>query len=132
MAVTLPEAFVDILDKKTLVHLATRDKDGNPQVSPVWVDREGSTIVVNSAKGRVKDRNMRASDRVALSATDPDNPYRALMIRGRVVKITEEGADAHIDKMAKKYLGKDKYPFRSPTETRVMYYIEPLQVATMG
>jgi PPOX class probable F420-dependent enzyme len=132
MAATIPEAFVDILDKKTLVHLATRDKDGNPQVSPVWVDREGEYIVVNSAKGRVKDRNMRASDRVALSATDPDNPYRALMIRGRVAKITEEGADAHIDKMAKKYLGKDKYPFRSPTEVRVKYYIEPLQVATMG
>lgn len=132
MSATIPESFIDILDKKTLVHLATRDKDGNPQVSPVWVDHEGSTIVINTAKGRVKDRNMRASDRVAISATDPDNPYRALMIRGRVVKITEEGADAHIDKMAKKYLGEDKYPFRSPTETRVKYYIEPLQVATMG
>jgi PPOX class probable F420-dependent enzyme len=132
MSATIPEAFVDILDKKTLVHLATRDKEGNPQVSPVWVDREGNTIIINSAKGRVKDRNMRASDRVAISATDPDNPYRALMIRGRVVKITEEGADAHIDKMAKKYLDQDKYPFRSPTETRVKYYIEPLQVATMG
>jgi hypothetical protein len=69
---------------------------------------------------------------VALSATDPDNPYRALMIQGRVVKITEDGADAHIDKMAKKYLGQDKYPFRSPTEVRVKYYIEPLKVATMG
>jgi PPOX class probable F420-dependent enzyme len=130
--VKIPEAFRDILDKKTLVHLATNGKDGGPQVSPVWVDREGDVIVVNSAKGRVKDRNMRRSDRVALSATDPDNPYRALMIQGRVVKITEEGADAHIDKMAKKYLGKDKYPFRSPTEVRVKYYIEPVSVATMG
>jgi PPOX class probable F420-dependent enzyme len=130
--VKIPEAFRDILDKKTLVHLATNGKDGGPQVSPVWVDREGDVIVVNSAKGRVKDRNMRRSDRVALSATDPDNPYRALMIQGRVVKITEEGADAHIDKMAMKYLGKDKYPFRSPTEVRVKYYIEPVSVATMG
>jgi PPOX class probable F420-dependent enzyme len=129
---TIPESFVGILDKKTLVHLATLGSDGNPQVSPVWVDREGKYIVINSAKGRVKDRNMRAHDRVALSATDPDNPYRALMIRGRVVKITEEGADAHIDKMAKKYLGQDKYPNRSASETRVKYYIEPLQVATMG
>ncbi|MGH9322590.1 MAG: PPOX class F420-dependent oxidoreductase [Vicinamibacteria bacterium] len=128
----IPEAFQDILDKKTLVHLATLGKNGGPQVSPVWVDRDGDTIIVNSAKGRVKDRNMRASDRVALSATDPDNPYRALMIQGRVVKITEDGADTHIDKMAKKYLGKDKYPFRSPEEVRVKYFIEPTSVATMG
>jgi PPOX class probable F420-dependent enzyme len=128
----IPEGFHDILDKKTLVHLATTGKDGSPQVSPVWVDREGDTIIINSAKGRVKDRNMRSHAQVALSATDPDNPYRALMIQGRVVKITEDGADAHIDKMAKKYLGQDKYPFRSPTEVRVKYYIEPLKVATMG
>jgi PPOX class probable F420-dependent enzyme len=128
----IPEAFRDILDKKTLVHLATTGRDGSPQVSPVWVDREGDTIIINSAKGRVKDRNMRSHAQVALSATDPDNPYRALMIQGRVVKITEDGADAHIDKMAKKYLGQDKYPFRSPTEVRVKYYIEPLKVATMG
>ncbi len=128
----IPEAFRDILDKKTLVHLATTGKDGGPQVSPVWIDREGDLLVVNSARGRVKDRNMKSRARVALSATDPDNPYRALMIQGRVVKITEDGADAHIDKMAKKYLGQDKYPFRSPTEVRVKYYIEPLKVATMG
>jgi PPOX class probable F420-dependent enzyme len=128
----IPESFRDILDKKTLAHLATTGKDGSPQVSPVWIDREGDTLIVNSAKGRVKDRNMRANARVALSATDPDNPYRALMIQGKVVKITEEGADAHIDKMAQKYLGKDKYPFRSPSEVRVKYFIEPLKVATMG
>jgi PPOX class probable F420-dependent enzyme len=128
----IPEDFRDILEKPTFVHLATTGKDGNPQVSPVWVDTDGDFIVVNSAKGRVKDRNMRAHDRVAISATDPENPYRALMIQGRVVKITEEGADAHIDKMAKKYLGKDKYPWRSAKETRVKYYIEPTNVATMG
>ena len=128
----IPESFRDILDKKTLAQLATTGKDGSPQVSPVWIDREGDTLIVNSAKGRVKDRNMRANARVALSATDPDNPYRALMIQGKVVKITEEGADAHIDKMAQKYLGKDKYPFRSPSEVRVKYFIEPLKVATMG
>lgn len=128
----IPETFRDILDKKSFVHLATAMKDGAPQVSPVWVEQEGDFIVVNSAKGRVKDQNMRADARVALSATDPDNPYRALMIRGRVVKITEEGADDHIDKLAKKYLGEDKYPFRTPEEVRVKYYIEPIQVATMG
>lgn len=130
--VQIPEGFREILDKPTFVHLATRGKDGSPQVSPVWVERDGDTIIVNSAKGRVKDRNMRAFDRVAISAIDPENPYRALMIQGKVVKITEEGADAHIDKLAKKYLGKDKYPFRTPTEVRVKYYIEPVHVATMG
>lgn len=128
----IPESFRDILDKKSFVHLATMMQDGSPQVSPVWVDYDGEHIVVNSAKGRVKDRNMRANDRVALSATDPDNPYRALMVRGRIAKITEEGADEHIDKLAKKYLDKDKYPLRTPDEVRVKYYIEPLKVATMG
>jgi PPOX class probable F420-dependent enzyme len=132
MAAKIPEEFIGILDKKTFAHLATSGKNGAPQVSPVWVDREGDLIVVNSAKGRVKDRNIRSREQVALSAIDPDNPYRALMIQGRVVKITEEGADAHIDKMAKKYLGQDKYPFRTPTEVRVKYYIEPTHVATMG
>lgn len=129
---SIPEGFRDILDKKSFVHLATTMEDGSPQVSPVWVELAGDQIIVNSAKGRVKDRNMRAHDRVALSATDPENPYRALMIRGRVVKITEEGADAHIDKLAKKYLDKDKYPFRSADEVRVKYFIEPTSVSTMG
>jgi PPOX class probable F420-dependent enzyme len=127
----IPEGFEDIFKKQTFVHLATRMSDGSPQVSPVWVDVDGDYILVNSAKGRLKDRNIRAEERVALSATDPDNPYRAIMIRGRVVKITEEGADDHIDKMAKKYLGKDRYPFRAADEVRVLYYIEPLKVATM-
>lgn len=122
----------DIFSKKALVHIATRMPDGSPQVSPVWVDLDGDRIVVNSAKGRLKDRNMRADPRVALSVTDPDNPYVAIMIRGKVVKITEEGADAHIDKMAKKYLGQDRYPNRMPDEVRVLYYIEPERIATMN
>ena len=121
-----------IFSKKAFIHLATRMTDGSPQVSPVWVDTDGDHIVVNSAKGRLKDRNMRADPRVALSVTDPDNPYSAIMIRGRVVKITEAGADEHIDKMAKKYLGQDKYPGRTPEEVRVLYYIEPERVSTMG
>ena len=128
----IPEAFQDILDKKSFVHLATKMKDGSPQVSPVWAEYDGTHIVVNSAVGRLKDRNIRADERVAISATDPDNPYRALMIRGRVVKITEEGADDHIDKLAKKYLDVDSYPYRVEEEVRVKYYIEPVRVGTMG
>jgi PPOX class probable F420-dependent enzyme len=106
--------------------------DGSPQASAVWVDTDGSSIVVNSAEGRLKDRNMRRDPRVAISVTDPDNPYRSLMIRGRVVKITNDGADEHINRMAKKYMGVDKYPFRQPGEVRVLYYIEPERVAVMG
>lgn len=127
----IPERFREMFQRKTFVHLATRMPDGSPQVSPVWIDLVGDHILVNSAKGRIKDKNMRADPRVALSATDPDNPYRALMIRGRVVKITEDGAEAHIDKMAKKYLGEDKYPFRRSGEKRVLYYVDPVKVATM-
>lgn len=128
MAHQLPEKYLDIFAKKAFVHLATRMSDGSPQVSPTWVDTAGGQIVINSARGRLKDRNMRADPRVAISVTDPDDPYRAVMIRGRVVKITEDGADEHIDKMAKKYLGQDKYPFRTPDEVRVLYYIEPEKV----
>jgi PPOX class probable F420-dependent enzyme len=127
----IPDAFKDILQKKAFVHLATRMADGSPQASPVWVDTEGDYILINSAKGRLKDRNIRADPRVALSVTDPDNPYRALMLRGKVVKITEEGAEDHIDKMAQKYFGKDRYPYRVEGEVRVIYYIEPTKVATM-
>ena len=132
MTQKLSEEQRGIFSKKAFVHLATRMKDGSPQVSPVWVDTDGDYIVVNSAKGRLKDRNMRADPRVALSVTDPDDPYSAIMVRGRVAKITEEGADAHIDKMAKKYLGQDQYPYRTSDEVRVLYYIEPERVGTMG
>jgi PPOX class probable F420-dependent enzyme len=102
------------------------------RASAVWIDTDGPLIVVNSAEGRLKDRNIRRDPRVAISITDPENPYRSLMIRGRVSKITNEGADAHIDKMAKKYMGVDEYPFRTPDEVRVIYYIEPERVASMG
>jgi len=128
----IPESHSDILDKPAFAHLSTIMADGSPQASAVWVDTDGPLIVVNSAEGRLKDRNIRRDPRVAISVIDPDNPYRSLMIRGRVSKITNEGADAHIDKMAKKYMGVDEYPFRTPDEVRVMYYIEPERVASMG
>lgn len=128
----IPKSFADILKKPSFAHLTTLMPDGSPQASPVWIDTDGPRLVVNSAEGRVKDENMRRDPRVAISVTDPDNPYRCLMIRGRVSKITKEGADAHINRMAKKYLDKDEYPFRQPGEVRVLYYIEPESVATMG
>ena len=128
----IPQSHSDILDKPAFAHLSTIMSDGSPQASAVWVDTDGPLIVVNSAEGRLKDRNIRRDPRVAISVTDPDNPYRSLMIRGRVSKITNDGADAHIDKLAKKYMGVDEYPFRTPDEVRVMYYIEPERVASMG
>ena len=121
-----------LLKQPVFVHFATVMDEGGPQVSPVWVDLEGDTILINSAEGRLKDRNVRADQRVALSVTDPANPYQAVMIRGRVREITNEGADAHIDKLAKKYMGKDRYPGHSPTQKRVIYKIEAEQIATMG
>ena len=121
-----------ILNKKAFAHLATLMPDGSPQVSPVWIDVTGDTILVNSAKGRRKDTNVEDDTRVAISVTDPDNPYANVLIRGRVVESTTEGADAHIDAMAKKYLGQDKYPFAKPGEVRVLYKIKADQVSTMG
>jgi PPOX class probable F420-dependent enzyme len=129
---TIPENYLDLIQKKAFAQLATLMPDGSPQVSPVWFEFDGKHIVINSAKGRVKDRNMRRDPRVGLDIVDPDNPYRHLSIRGRVVDITENGADEHIDKLAKKYLGKDKYPFRTPTEVRVVYTIEPDGAHAMG
>jgi PPOX class probable F420-dependent enzyme len=130
---TIPENFRDLLTtKKSFAHLATLMADGTPQVTPVWIDFDGENVLVNTARGRVKDKNLQARDQVGLAISDPENPYRYLGIQGRVVGVTEDGADAHIDKMALKYMGKDKYPFRRPTETRVIYKIEPTKVHTMG
>ena len=132
MAATIPEQFKDLFTKVAFAHLATLMYDGSPQVTPVWVDYDGAYVRVNSAKGRVKDKNMRRDRCVALSIQDPDNPYRYLAIQGDVVEITENGADAHIDALAKKYLGKERYPFRSPGEVRVIYKIRPNKVSTSG
>ncbi len=128
----VPDAYADILSKPAFAHLSTLMEDGSPQSSPVWIDTDGPLLLVNSAEGRVKDRNIRRDPRVALSVSDPQNPYRTLMIRGRVSKITNEGAEAHIDRMAKKYMDVDEYPFRAPGEKRVLYYIEPQSVSVMG
>jgi PPOX class probable F420-dependent enzyme len=123
------EHWRDLLDKKqTFAHIATLMPDGTPQVTPVWIDYKHGKILVNSAKGRVKVRNLKEGSPVAISITDPDNPYRYVQIRGRVTKVTEQGADKHIDSMAKKYLGKDKYPWAKPGEVRVLFEIEPSKV----
>ena len=128
----IPEKYQDLLNKKAFAQLATIMPDGTPQVSPVWFEYDGKNIVINSAKGRVKDKNMRRDPRVGLDIQDPDNPYRHLSIRGRVVQITEDGADAHIDKLTKKYINQDRYPYRGQGEVRVIYKIQPEAAHSMG
>ena len=132
MAQAIPEKYRDLFHKRAFASLGTLMPDGRPQVTPVWVDFDGQYVIFNSAKGRQKDRNVRRDPRVAMAITDPDNPYRYMEIRGKVAEITEQGADEHIDKMAKKYLDVDKYPYPQPGEVRVMYKIRPEHTTTMG
>ena len=132
MAGIIPEQYLDLFAHRTFANLATLMPDGSPQVTPVWVDFDGLHIWINSARGRQKDKNMKRNPSVALALSDPKNPYRYLEVRGRVAEITEAGASEHIDKMAKKYLGVDKYPHSGAGEVRVIYKIEPLHVTFMG
>jgi len=127
----IPADYLDLLQrKKAFAHLATIMPDGTPQVTPVWFDYTDGKIRINSAKGRVKVRNMTEGAPVALSILDPDDPYRYIQIRGRVQRVTEEGAWAHIDSLAKKYLGKDKYPWAKPGMVRITFEIEPTAAQT--
>ena len=129
---TIPENFRDIFAKKAFAHLATVGRDGAPQVTPVWVDYDGTHVRINTARGRVKDKNLQRNPKVALSAQDPDNPYRYVQVRGRVVEMTEKDADAHIDALSKKYTERDKYANRRPGEVRVIVKIMPEKVQSMG
>lgn len=132
MSKVIPAAFADLLDATTLAILATVMPDGSPQATPVWFSRDGDDILINSARGRAKDRNMRREPRVALTIVDPANPYRYIEVRGQVTAITVDGADAHIDELARAYLNVPEYPYRTPGEIRVTYRIRPEHVTTMG
>jgi PPOX class probable F420-dependent enzyme len=130
---TIPEKFLPVLtDKKAFASLGTIMADGSPQVTPVWFLYRDGKFIVNTARGRTKDRNMKKNKQVALSISDPDNPYSHISLRGKIVSETEDGADANIDAMAKKYMGVDKYPYRNASEVRVIYEIEPISISAMG
>jgi PPOX class probable F420-dependent enzyme len=129
---TIPASHADLLNGKHLAHIATLMPDGAPQSTPVWIDFDGEHVVFNTAEGRRKTRNLDADGRVALSITDIANPYRYIQIRGQVVSKTTDGADDHIDALAKRYLGVDRYPGHTPEEQRVIYRIRPDRVQTMG
>jgi anthraniloyl-CoA monooxygenase len=126
----IPREFLDLFARATFAHLATLMPDGSPQVTPVWVDYDGHHILINSAAGRQKDLNMERRRQVAIEIPDPDNPNRYVAVRGTVVEITEEGADAHLDRLARRYLSRDKYPdsYRFPGEVRRIYKIAPKRV----
>ncbi len=127
----IPESHKDIFEKKSFAHVATSDGDV-PQVTPVWVEYDGEHILINSAKGRKKDRSLRKNPKVALSVQDPDNSYRYVGIQGKVVEITEEGGTEHIHKLSRKYNGHDYPASALANDTRVIYKIAPTRVWTMG
>jgi PPOX class probable F420-dependent enzyme len=130
----IPASHLDLLtdEKKAFLFLATLMPTGVPQVTPIWFNTDGEFILINSAKGRVKDNNMRVRPNVTMCIADPGNPYRYLQIRGKVVEITSEGADDHIDALAFKYRGLSKYPFRQPGEQRVKYRVQVEKVDAHG
>ena len=130
----IPESHLDLLEdnKKAYTYLATLMADGSPQVTPVWFSTDGTYLLINTAEGRIKDRNMRARPQVALCIADPDNSYRYLQVRGKVVGFTNAGADAHIDALSKKYTGNPKYQRGQPGEKRVTFKILPEKVDAHG
>ena len=133
MPAAIPEKFLDLFNKRAFANLATLMPGGHPQVTPVWCDLQDGYVLINTARGRQKDRNMKGDSHVSLAIADPDNPYRYLEVRGQAEEL-DAGviADQHIDKMAKKYLGMDKYPGRQPGEVRVLYRVKPEHTSTMG
>ncbi len=123
-----PQAIA-LLQGKNFASVATLMKDGSPQTSVVWIDTDGTHVVFNTAEGRIKTNNLRRDARVAVAIPNQENPYEQVLIRGRVVEMTHDGADAHIDALAKKYLGQDSYPFRAAGEQRVIVKIAPDSVS---
>jgi PPOX class probable F420-dependent enzyme len=127
----LSDSARKMLEGKNFVYIATVNPDGTPQVTPTWVDTDGNFVLINTAVGRVKHRNVKKNPHVALAITDQANPYNLILIKGKVVdQITGRVAEDHIDKMAKKYQGLEKYPHRSAGEKRVLFKIEPVRIVS--
>ena len=128
MSDQLTTSALALIEEPILGNLATVDHAGHPQVTPVWVDHDGDDVLVNTAQGRAKARNVARNPSVGMSIVDPKDPYHVVVFRGTVTEVTTEGADAHIDFLAKKYLGRDHYPFRRPDEVRVKVRIHPERI----
>lgn len=131
--IRLSEEQRKFLEEKNFAFVATLNKDGSPQVTPTWVDTDGTHVLINVTTTRKKAKNVERDPRVAISVSDQSNPYRMITIQGRVVEqILGKEAEDHIDKMAKKYLAKDKYPYRQPNEQRLLLKVEPISIAGWG
>lgn len=129
----IPQEYLDLFTTRVAhAHLATIFPDGSPQVTPVWFDYDGTHVIVNTAKGRVKYNNMQRDPRVTIAVSDPQNPGRYIQLRGRVVEMSEADGDVVIDRLAKKYMGVEKYPYRQPGEVRVTIRIEVKRAQVMG
>jgi PPOX class probable F420-dependent enzyme len=127
----LTENDLALLKEPQLAHVAVVEEDGSPHVTPVWIDTDGKHILFNTAKGRIKHLSIARNPVVAVSVVDKGDDYRTLWVKG-TAELIDEGADEHIDQLAKKYLGKDSYPFRKPDEQRVIVRITPTQKLGMA
>src|SRR5574341_464404 len=124
----MTESTVNLFKEKNIAFVASLMNDGSPQITPVWIDYDGQFLLINTAEGRTKQKNFARDQRIAISVMDQNNPYNVVTIRGKVVEQTTNGADEHVDRMAKKYLGVDKYPFRAPNEKRIILKIKPEKI----
>jgi PPOX class probable F420-dependent enzyme len=132
MAAAIPDEAKHLFENKDFAHVATINPDGTPQVSAVWIAMDGDLITFNTAEGRVKTKNLHANPNVAISIHAQDNPYENLNVQGKVVEMTQDGADEDIDALAKRYMDADSYPFRQPGEERVLVKIQPEKVFHMA
>ncbi|HLL40254.1 MAG TPA: PPOX class F420-dependent oxidoreductase [Rubrobacteraceae bacterium] len=132
MPATISPGFHKLLQEPAFCQLATLMPDGSPQNTQVWVDTDGEHILINTAQGRQKERNVQRDPRVAVNVVDPTNAWRIGMVRGRVVEVTTDGADELIDQLAKKYLNEESYPFRRPEEVRVTLKVLPDKINEIG
>lgn len=128
----IPESHADLLEKKVFWHVATKGPDGSVNSQPVWAGWDGTHFLFSLTTGRQKYRNLQADPVVAVSGTDPENPYRYLELRGRVVRIDPDPDLAFIDSMAQKYMGAEKYPWHQPGDERVVVVVEPTHATQMG
>lgn len=124
----MTDSTVNLFKEKNFAFVASLMKDGSPQITPVWIDYDGQFLLINTAERRTKQKNFERDPRIAVSVMDHNNPYNVVTVRGMVVEQTGAGADEHIDRMAKKYLGVDKYPFRNPDEKRIILKIKPEKI----
>ena len=124
----IPDEAKHLLEGKNFAHVATINSDGSPQVSAIWIGIDGDLVTFNTAEGRLKTKNLHRNPDVAISITNQENPYENLILQGKVVEMTADGADDDIDVLAKRYLDADSYPFRQPGEERVIVKIEPEKV----